>query len=509
MQRFLIRSLMAGAVVYAALFSAVANAQNAPSARSMQIENAVVKIFTTARPPDVFRPWNRAAPTELSGSGVVIEGRRILTNAHVVNYASSVEVQAREGGDKLQAKVVAIGRGIDLAVLELEDPAFFATHTPPVRASMLPDVKDAVLAYGYPVGGNSLSITKGIVSRIEYVPYNYPAAGLRIQIDAAINPGNSGGPVFAGDKMIGLAFSGATNAQNIGYIIPNEEVDIFLADIADGQYDGKPAMFDDLQTLENPALRTFLKIDKSVRGMVVQHPASQEPGYPLKEWDVITRIGDIPIDNQGMVKVTDDLNVRFHYRIQQIAKNGFLPLTVVRDGKPMKIQLPVAASRPRLIGPLDGKYPSYFVYGPIVFSRATWEFRSFFNNNASMLNGFAFNANPLLTRVGDEPTPDRQDLVVVSAPFFPHRLVSGYDNRFGSVLYSVNDVPIRSLRHLVEVLRDLKTELVLFKFDQRSGESIVLPRQQMVDATEGILNENGIRYQASRDLLDVWTGKAN
>ena len=126
-----------------------------------------------------------------------------------------------------------------------------------------------------------------------------------------------------------------------------------------------------------------------------------------------------------------------------------------------------------------------------------------------MLNGFAFNANPLLTRVGDEPTPDRQDLVVVSAPFFPHRLVSGYDNRFGSVLYSVNDVPIRSLRHLVEVLRDLKTELVLFKFDQRSGESIVLPRQQVVDATEGILNENGIRYQASRDLLDVWNGKAN
>ena len=500
-------------IVYVGLAAAsAAHAQTSPAApaapRATQLENAVVKIFTTARPPDVFRPWSRAAPSDMSGSGVVIAGQRILTNAHVVNYASKVEVQAREGGDRLQAKVVAIARGIDLAVLELEDNSFFATHTPPERASVLPEVKDAVLAYGYPVGGNSLSITKGIVSRIEYVSYNFPVAGLRIQIDAAINPGNSGGPVFVGNKMIGLAYAGANNAQNIGYIIPNEEVELFLKDIADGRYDGKPTLFDDLQTLENPALRTYLKVDKSVRGMVVQRPSSASADYPLKEWDIITHIGDIAIDNQGMVKVTDDLNVRFQYRVQQVAKNGRLPLTVVRDGKVLKIEVPLGASQPRLIGPLDGKYPSYFVYGPMVFSRATWEFRSFFSNSTGTLNGFAFNAQPLLTRVGDEPTPDREDLVVVSAPFFPHRLVSGYDNRFGSVVYSVNNIPIRSLRHMVEVLRDLKDELLLFKFDQRSGESIVLPRQKMLESTEEILTENGIRFQASGDLMDVWLGKA-
>ena len=91
---------------------------------------------------------------------------------------------------------------------------------PLARASALPQIKDAVLAYGFPTGGTSLSITKGIVSRIEFVPYNYPTSGLRIQIDAAINPGNSGGPAIAGDKMIGLAFSRLGDAQNIGYIIP-------------------------------------------------------------------------------------------------------------------------------------------------------------------------------------------------------------------------------------------------------------------------------------------------
>jgi S1-C subfamily serine protease len=512
MQSFVARIFQCGWALWLGLASSVVWAQNnVATPRAAQLENAVVKIFTTARGPDVFRPWSRAAPSEMSGSGVVIAGQRILTNAHVVSYASKVEVQAREGGDRLQAKVVAIARGIDLAVLELEDTSFFTNHTPPARANVLPEVKDAVLAYGYPVGGNSLSITKGIVSRIEYVSYNYPTSGLRIQIDAAINPGNSGGPVFVGNKMIGLAYAGASNTQNIGYIIPNEEVDIFLKDIADGQYDGKPALFDDLQTLENPALRTFLKVDKTVRGMVVQRTGATNDESPLKnplkEWDIITHIGDIPIDNQGMVKVTEDLNVRFHYRVQQVAKNGRLPLTIIRDGKVMKVEVPLVASPSRLIGTLDGKYPSYFVYGPMVFSRATWEFRTFFNNNAGMLNGFAFNAQPLLTRVGDEPTPEREDLVVVSAPFFPHRLMSGYDNRFGSVVYSVNNVPIRSLRHLVEVLRDLKDDLVLFKFDQRSSESIVLPRQKLVDSTEEVLNENGIRYQATSDLLEVWQAK--
>ncbi len=493
-------------IVFGAMLYATSGwAQTAErSPRAAQLEGAVVKIFSTARAPDPFRPWQKSAPSDSTGSGVVIEGNRILTNAHVVNYASKVEVRAKEGGDKIPARVIAIARGIDLAVLELDDNTFFANRTPPTRASLLPEVKDEVLAYGYPVGGNSLSITKGIVSRIEFVTYSFPTSGLRIQIDAAINPGNSGGPVFVGDKMIGLAFSGILNAQNIGYIIPNEEVELFLKDVADGTYDGKPALFDDFQTLENPSLRNFLKLDRSVRGMVLQRPAGKSADYPLKEWDVLTRIGSTDIDNQGMVRLTPDIQVRFQYMVQKVAKDGRVPLTVIRSGKSISIEVPVTPSQPRLIGSLDGGYPSYFIYGPIVFSRATREFRSFFNGNAGALNSFAFNAQPLLTRVADEPSAEREDLVVVSSPFFPHRLISGYDNRFGAVLYSINNIPVRSLRHMVEIIRDMKDELVVLKFDQRSSESIVLPHAQVLQSTESILADNGIRAQTSSDLMDVF-----
>src|ERR1700744_960397 len=266
-------------------------------------EIAFLKFFPTIRHPDLAKPWTKQGSGEATGSGVVIEGHRILTNAHVVNYASQVQVQGNQAGDKVFATVVAIAPGIDLAVLKVDDKSFFDSRPPLPRPSPLPQIKDPVLAYGFPTGGNSLSITKGIVSRIEFVSYNFPVSGLRIQIDAAINPGNSGGPAVAGDKMIGLAFSTLNNAQNIGYIIPNEEIELFLKDVADGHYDGKPAIYDELQTLENPALRAYLKADPSVQGMVVHRPFLTTAAYPLKEWDVITRVGDTPIDDEGMIKL--------------------------------------------------------------------------------------------------------------------------------------------------------------------------------------------------------------
>src|SRR6202041_3277264 len=364
----------------------VSTARAADADRTSAIENSVVKVFATMRYPDPFKPWTKQAPSEVSGAGVVIEGKRILTNAHVVLYATQVQIQANAAGDKVSATVLAIAPGIDLAVLQLDDPSFFDTHPPVARAAKLPQIKDAVLAYGFPTGGSSLSITKGIVSRIEFVAYNFPVSGLRIQVDAAINPGNSGGPAIAGDKMVGLAFSKlGGDTQNIGYIIPNEEVDLFLKDIADGHYDGKPAMYDELQTLENPALRDYLKLDKSVEGMVVHRPAHTDASYPLKEWDVLTRIGDTPIDNQGMVKLDKDLRVSFAYMIQRAAGNDKVPMTIVRAGKSMQIQLPVSAQHPTLITDLHGNYPSYFVYGPLVFSTASWQLVSSFENNAGLL----------------------------------------------------------------------------------------------------------------------------
>ena len=468
-------------------------------ALSHEAENAVVKVFSTMRRPDIAKPWSKQAPVEATGSGVIIEGKRVLTNAHVVAYASQVQVQGNQSGDKVSATVEAIAPGIDLAVLKLEDESFFGSRPALPRAKTLPRVKEAVLAYGFPTGGTSLSITRGIVSRIEFVPYNYLSSGLRIQIDAAINPGNSGGPALAGGKMIGLAFAHLQGSENISYIIPNEEIDLFLKDIADGRYDGKPAMYDTLQTLENPALRGYLKLDPAVRGMIVTRPDEGVKDNPLHSWDVITRVGDTDIDNEGMVKVNEDLRVNFYYLLQKQAREGTVPLSLVRGGKPMSVQMPVPAHRPLLIEPLQGAYPSYFIYGPLVFERCSFESLALMRSRQSF--------SPSLAHLADPPSEQRQEIVLISSPLFPHALSKGYSNPSGQIVEAVNGTPVQSLAQLVAFLRDLKDEFVVISFDGRLNEGLVFPRARLVAATEEILTDNGVRAQGSDDMLKIWQGQ--
>ena len=483
----------------------VPGAATAPQIASA-VENSIVKIFTTARRPDLYKPWTKLAPSEMTGSGVVIEGKRILTNAHVVSYASQVQVQANQAGDKISATVEFIAPGMDLAVLKVDDATFFDTHSPLPRASTLPEIKDAVMVYGYPTGGDNMSITKGIVSRIDFSPYSYLVSGLRIQIDAAINPGNSGGPAVAGDKMIGIAFSTLSSAQNIGYIIPCEEIDLFLKDIASGKYHGKPAIYDDFQTLENPALRASLKLPKAAEGIIVHKPENSTGDYPLKEWDVITKIGDTAIDDQGMIKIADNIRVNFPYMVQKIVQDNKVPLTLIRAGKEMKVTLPVKSKYPLAMAPLDGTYPSFFIFGPMVFSNATMDFVAAYTRSGGGASGIM--GSSLVRRLMEKPDFAGEQLVVVSSPFFPHKLVEGYSNPMAKVVKTVNGVAVKNLAHLVELLRDSKDEFLTIEFDSHTFEALVFKRAELLTATDDILTDNGIRSQGSADTLAVWNKKA-
>jgi S1-C subfamily serine protease len=469
-----------------------------------KIRDSVVKILATMRQPDLNRPWTKASPRDASGTGVVIEGKRILTNAHMVTYASQLFVESNQTSDKLPARVEAVSPGMDLAVIRLEDESFFDKRTPPQRTTSLPEVKETVLVYGYPQGGSTLSITKGIVSRIEFTGYGEGVSGVRVQVDAAINPGNSGGPALIDGKMIGLIFSKLTQSDNIGYIIPSEEIDLFLKDVADGTYDGKPAMHESLQTFENDALRGFLHVDRKTQGMVVHAPNPVDPQDPLKPFDLITKIGGQEIDNTGMVKINDRLRLRFQYLIQKLAKDFKVPLTVVRQGKTMAIDLPVKAENPMLVESLKGKYPSYFIYGPLVFSPVTSELAGQIGRFAGM---FSLIGSPLVTRRGDHPKFEGEELVAIAAPMFPHRVGKGYDNPLYKVVKEINGVRVKNIRHLVELLRDSKEKYTTIRFDDLASETLVFDHQEALRATEEVLSDNGIRQQASEDLAAIWTKK--
>jgi S1-C subfamily serine protease len=469
--------------------------------------DSVVKILVSIRSPDPLHPWTKQSPREASGTGVVIEGKRVLTNAHVVTYASQIFVESSQSSDKVVAEVEAISPGMDLAVLKLEDESFFENRPPVPRVHELPAVKDAVHVYGYPQGGSSQSVTRGIVSRIEFAAYGDHASGLRVQVDAAINPGNSGGPALVDGKVVGLIFSRLNQSDNIGYIIPGEEIDLFLDDVKDGRYDGKPAMYDRLQTLENESLRAFLKLDRKTTGMVVHAPEGDGPDYPLRPWDLITKIGGHEIDNTGMVKVQGILRLRFQYLIQKLAKNGKVPVTVIRKGKELALDVPVSARHDMLIHSLRGKYPSYFVYGPLVFSPVTQEFLSGFGGGGNLYALLSLIGSPLVTRRGDRPAFPDEQLVAVASPMFPHKIAKGYDNPFPKVVREVNGVKVKNLRHMVELLRDTKEKFTTISFDDKASETIVFDHKAALSATEDVLSDNGIRQRASDDVTAVWDKK--
>lgn len=469
------------------------------------IRDLVVKIHAIHHSPDVLRPWTKNSPQQVKGSGVVIDGKRILTNAHVVRYASQIYVQPNQSADYIAARVAAITPSMDLAILKLDNESFFDNRGALPFAQDLPRVKDSVSVYGYPTGGTELSVTQGIVSRIEFTDYYYQTSGLRIQVDAALNFGNSGGPAVSNGKLVGLVFSLIQNAQNIGYLIPVEEIQLFLNDIVDGVYDGKPQMLDLVQTVENDALRRKLGLPKELSGVMVAEPYRDDSDYPLREWDVVTHIGGTPIDSDGKVAVRYDLRVSASYLVQKFAEQGRLPLTIFRAGQQMQIELPVVSQRDLVIPYLMNANPRYFILGPLVFSQTTQDYLERLGNQRT--SSLSRRSSPLITRRYDKPSFEGEELVVVASPMFPHRITKGYDDPNRAVLSEINGIAVKNLRHLVEIIRDNRNPQVTFKFASAgvyTHETMVFNRTELLEATGEILEENGIRYPLSTELRAVW-----
>jgi S1-C subfamily serine protease len=465
-----------------------------------EITSSVVKIHVTRREPDFSRPWNKRTPEEATGSGVILEGKRILTNAHVVKYASQIFVQADQSTERVPAKVKAIAPAVDLAVLEVEKPSFFDGHPPLPLAGELPALKQTVSVYGYPIGGEQVSVTQGIISRIEFSSLYYFSRGLRVQIDAALNPGNSGGPAVSGGKIVGLVFSKIKEGDNIGYLLAADEIRGFLKDVEDGRFDGKPQLWDYLLTTENEALRAKLGLKKEA-GMVVYLPFSSAADYPLKKWDTITHIGGQPLDSQGNVKVNDSLRLHFQYFVSKLAKDGRVPLTIVRDGKPMDVQVPVRPDGNFVLPFLLDKYPRYFIYGPVVFMPAYQDVALRLPSQLMM-----YNQSPLLSLAMSHPEFAGQEIVTLGYGLLPHRTSKGYSPSPFTVVTQVNGTAVKNMRHLVGLLRDAKGEFLTIDL-AGSSPPMVFRREEVLKATDDILSDEGIRKQYSDDLEGVWHPK--
>lgn len=473
-----------------------------PPEKTGKPAEAVVLVSASLRMPNALRPWAKSKAVEVAGTGVLLPGGVILTNAHLVDYASEAHVQAAPGGEKFAARVASIGSDVDLAVLTVTDRRFFKRRKPLARSSALPSPRDTVEVYGFPVGGSEMSVTRGVVSRIGYSPV---ANGMVIQVSAAVNEGNSGGPAVVGGKMVGIVFSRLRQAEGIGYVIPNEEIDQYLLNVRGGRYLGKftDATQTHYQALENDALRAMLKLDDKVGGILAMPPRGGEPGNPFRDYDVLTHVGRHAIDRQGMVKLPGGQRVPFYAVMNQEQAGGAAPLRVLRGGKAVRVSLPLTRQAPLVVPAFRGEQPEWFIHGPLAFSPARYDaIRGYMTLNPRLDPS----SSPLLLRRSGRTRFPGEELVVVTHPMFDHKVRKGYADPVGQVLDEVNGQKIKNLRHLVEVLRDCKDEFLRLRFAERHSEVLVFRRAEMEKATEEVMEEAGISpsRRGSPAMMKVW-----
>ncbi len=342
-----------------------------PAASPELIRKSLVRIQTVSQDPDYTTPWNTGAIGQGIGAGFVIDGNRVLTNAHVVSNSRKIWITREGDSTRYPAKIQHIANDCDLAVLQPLNPNFFKGMRS-LEFDGIPDIESSVTVYGYPIGGDRASVTRGIVSRIDFQEYSHSGADshLVIQIDAAINPGNSGGPVMQDGKVVGVAFQGYSGdvAQNTGYMIPTSVVKRFLKDIDDGRYDHYVDLAITWFPLYNPAARHALGLPDDGQGVMVSNVFGGGSAEGIvKPRDVILSIDGHAVASDGSVEI-DGSDIELAEVIERKFKGDKVALKIVRDGKPLDLTVPLTEPFPlTLFSNAYDVRPRYVVFAGLVF----------------------------------------------------------------------------------------------------------------------------------------------
>lgn len=519
---------------------------------------AVVKVFCTHSEPNFSLPWQRKRQFSSSGSGFAISGRRLLTNAHCVDHATQVRVKRRGSDTKYLAQVLAIGQECDVALLSVEDESFWRGLSP-IEFGSLPSLQDDVAVVGYPIGGDTMSITSGVISRIEVTSYVHGGSELLgVQIDAAINAGNSGGPAFGDSgECVGIAFQSLKHedAENISYIIPMPVVEHFIRDYeSNGRYTGFPSLGVEWQKMESPVLRKALGMAPDQSGVLVRRVEPTAPASAvLAQGDVLLAFDDVDIGKDGTVPFRSGERIGFSYLVSQkftgntaklkILKapkedqggeekkdgrgnevhggkksvdgeggdarggaargegEGASPASLLPSSSPSRLPRVVEASvvlRPshRLIPVhIDNRPPSYYIVGGLVFTPVTVPLL-----RSEYGKEFDYDAPvKLLDKMMHAMAETADQQIVVLSQVLVADANVGYEDVVNTQVVRVNGQKATNLRDLVRIVESTTSDYL--RFDLEYNQVIVLDKKSAAAATQEILEQHCIAHDRSPDLL--------
>ncbi|XP_021743889.1 protease Do-like 2, chloroplastic [Chenopodium quinoa] len=460
--------------------------------------NAVVKVYCTHTAPDYSLPWQKQRQYTSTGSAFMIGDGKLLTNAHCVEHYTQVKLKRRGDDTKYVAKVLARGIDCDIALLSVENEKFW-NGAEPLRLGRLPHLQDSVTVVGYPLGGDTISVTKGVVSRIEVTSYAHGSSDLLgIQIDAAINPGNSGGPAFNDQgECIGVAFQvlRSDDTENIGYVIPTTVVSHFLEDYErNGKYTGFPCLGVLLQKLENPALRSCLKVTSNEGVLVRRVEPTSDAHNVLKEGDVIVNFDGVHVGCEGTVPFRSTERIAFRYLISQKFSGDSVELGIIRNGVHMKVQT-ILNPRVHLVPfHIEGGQPAYLIVAGLVFTPLSEPLIEEECEEAMGLKLVAKARYSLARFKGEQ--------IVILSQVLANEVNIGYEDMGNQQVLKLNGKHIRNIHHLAHLVDSCKDKYLVFEFED--NYLVVLEREVAAAASTCILKDYGIPSERSSDLMEPY-----
>jgi S1-C subfamily serine protease len=467
----------------------------APGKPNGPVQKSLVRITATEVEPDYRAPWNAGALQRGVGAGFVIEGNRIMTNAHVVSNSRYLTVERDGDPNKYPAKVLFVAHDCDLALITVHAPNFFKDMLP-LKLGGIPALESTVSAYGYPIGGERMSVTTGIVSRIDFQLYTHSSVDqhLAIQISAQINPGNSGGPVMQNAKVMGVAFQGYSGdvAQGVAYMVPTPVIRRFLKDIDDGHYDRYVDLAITTTDLQNPVQRKYLGLKDNDRGVLVDTVVAAGPcANILQSGDVLLEIDDHPIASDGNVELEGD-RVEMPEVVERKFKGDTVKFDIWRDKQPMTVKVTLSTVWPYLIqGHAYDVRPRYVLYGGLLFQPL----------NLDLLE--AYQAADLRLRhyfdyfIMEQIYLEHPDVIVLTN-LLPDAINTYLAPYRGGIVDEINGKKIRTLDELAKTFAETADRLVI-KFIG-DGPPLVLDPKQVEAARERIKTRyNVVREQNLQD----------
>jgi serine protease len=456
-------------------------------ANDATIKKALVKVYASHQLFNYASPWQYGQSFNSTATGFIIDGNKIITNAHAVLNSKFLQIRKEGDSKKYKAIVKFVSEDYDLALIDVEDKSFFS-GTSSLKLGSLPEVQDNVTVYGYPLGGDKLSTTQGIVSRMEHNTYTLTNKRFLIgQTDAAINSGNSGGPVISKNKVVGVAFAGLTSADNIGYFIPVNILYHFLDDIKDGNYEGAPGLGLQWSKLESPSHRRMLGLEKNSQGILIKKIFKGSPFEgALKINDVLLKLDNKPIEYDGTIEFRKNEKTDFAYVNQQKKHGDTITYEIVRDKKKQTGQVKLNSKNIKYSIVKDVTLetaPSYLVYGGLLFEPLT-------NNYMTVTQGVLASVYEK-----EDKFKDYSELAVL-VRVLPFDVNLGYTDIENVVIIKVNGQKYKDFKDFVKKVESVKSEFIIFETDK--GEEIVLDVKQ-VQAEKAELMRN---YNITSDMSD-------